>query len=384
MSSTTVSPTVSADTAISADGWRERGKEFAAASERWHIAFEKFTAADKQKSRTLVLTGYGASLSVRRDCLIVADGCIREKAVPITLYRGVHNVSRIILADVTGSLTFDALQWCREQHITILVLNYRADVQTVINPDGDESDAVIRRAQYMAHVSGHAADIARHIVWRKIQSQATTLRAYFPDDAHAADVVRSALAWLEMSNPPTWLEQTDKLLSLEGRTANAYFDAWKGFPLRWHKPDLKKIPPHWLTFTGRASPLAPWENARHAVTPMNATLNYAYALLEAQVRLALIKQGFDPACGFLHVDRRGHQALVYDLMECHRAQVDALVVQFFKRTVLRAGDFIKSVDGACQFHPSLARYIVASCRIQQPAIDTTVREVRRMLVKDDH
>jgi CRISPR-associated protein Cas1 len=361
---------VSTDTP--SDGWRERGREYAAASDRWRIAYERFTAADRQKQRTLVLTSYNASLSVRRDCLVVADGCIRDKAEPLTLYRGVHNVSRIILVDVTGSLTFDALQWCREQHITIVVLNYRADVLTVFNPDGEESDGVLRRAQYLAQVSGRAVDIARHIVWRKIQTQATTLRAYFPESSHAGDVVRSALAWLEMPTPPVWLEQTDKLLSLEGRCANAYFDAWKGFPLRWHKPDLKKIPPHWLTFTGRASPLAPWENARHAVTPMNAALNYAYALLEAQVRLALLKQGFDPACGFLHVDRRGHQALIYDLMECHRATVDALVVQFFKRTTLRAGDFIRSVDGACQFHPSLARYIVASCRIQQPTIDSTM------------
>jgi CRISPR-associated endonuclease Cas1 len=170
-------------------------------------------------------------------------------------------------------------------------------------------------------------------------------------------------------------------LSLEGRCANAYFEAWKGFPLKWAKPDTMNIPPHWLTFTGRASPLAPWENARHAVSPVNAVLNYAYALLEAQVRLALLKQGFDPACGFLHVDRRGHEALVYDLMECQRADVDALALTFLKRTTLRAGDFIKVTDGSCRAHPALARHIVASCRIRQSAIDKTARDVRDLLMK---
>jgi CRISP-associated protein Cas1 len=97
--------------------------------------------------------------------------------------------------------------------------------------------------------------------------------------------------------------------------------------------------------------------------------------------LALMKEGFDPACGFLHVDRRGHEALVYDLMECHRADIDALALTFLKRTTLRAGDFIKVMNGSCRAHPALARYIVASCRIRQSAIDKTVRDVRDLLMK---
>jgi len=374
---TTVSPTVP-DEAID---WRERGREYADASERWHIVYERFTAADKQKQRTLILSGYGASLSIRRDCLIVQDGAIGKKPDAITLYRGVHGVAKIILLDVAGSCTFDALRWCREQRITVSILDYRADLCATLIPDGEQSDAVLRRAQYLAHETGHAVEIALEIVRRKLRSQAATLESFFATDDHAADTLRSSLAWLEMAPPAPRLCLMDKLLSMEGRCANAYFEAWKGFPLKWAKPDAKKVPPHWLTFTGRASPLAPWENARHAVAPVNGVLNYAYALLEAQVRLALIKQGFDPACGFLHVDRRGHEALVYDLMECHRAEVDALALAFLKKTTLRAGDFIKVMDGSCRAHPALAKYIVASCRLRQSAIDKTVRDLRDMLMK---
>jgi len=379
MTSPTVSPAVSDDV-----DWRERGREYADASERWQIVYERFVAADKQKQRTLILSGYGASLSVRRDCLIVQDGTISTRPDAVTLYRGVHGVARIIVLTDTGSITFDALRWCREQHITVLLLDYRADLCATLLPDGEQSDAVLRRAQYLAHERGTAVQITQELVRRKIRSQAATLHAYFPTDDHGADVLRSSLAWLEMATPPPWLCQIDKLLSLEGRCANAYFESWKGFPLKWAKPDIsaRKIPPHWLAFTGRASPLAPWENARHAVAPFNAVLNYAYSLLEAQTRLALLKVGFDPACGFLHVDRRNHEALVYDLMECHRAEVDALALAFFKKTTLHAGDIIKMQDGSCRAHPALARYIVASCRVKQSAIDKTVRDVRDLLVKD--
>jgi CRISPR-associated endonuclease Cas1 len=360
---------------------RERGREYADANDRWQAILDRFTAADKQKQRTIILSGYGASLSIRRDRLILQDGAIGKKPDAITLHRGVHGVAKIILLDVSGNLTFDALRWCREQRIIVSILDYRADLCAQLVPDGEQSDAVLRRAQYLAHETGRAVQISQEIVRRKLRSQAATLTNFLPTDDHAADVLGSSLAWLEMETPPPWLCQIDKLLSLEGRCANAYFEAWKGFPLKWAKPDTKKISPHWLTFTERASPLAPWENARHAVSPINATLNYAYSLLESQVRLALLKQGFDPACGFLHVDRRGHEALVYDLMECHRAEVDALVLAFLKKTKLRAGDFIKVMDGSCRAHPALARYIVTSCRIRQSAIDKTARDVRDLLMK---
>jgi CRISPR/Cas system-associated endonuclease Cas1 len=83
----------------------------------------------------------------------------------------------------------------------------------------------------------------------------------------------------------------------------------------------------------------------------------------------LLKQGFDLASGFLHVDRRGHEALVYDLMECHRAEVDALVLAFLKKTTGRAGDFIKVMDGSCRAHPALAKYIKVHRRIvSHPAV----------------
>jgi hypothetical protein len=68
-------------------------------------------------------------------------------------------------------------------------------------------------------------------------------------------------------------------------------------------------------------------------------------------------------------------------MECHRADVDALTLAFLKRTTLRAGDVIAAKDGSCRAHPALARYIVASCRLRQSAIDKTARDMRDLLMK---
>jgi hypothetical protein len=73
----------------------------------------------------------------------------------------------------------------------------------------------------------------------------------------------------------------------EGRCADAYFGAWQGLPIKWEASVKKSIPAHWLHVAGRASPLSKGHGARSAVCPVQAMLNYAYALLESQVRQAL-------------------------------------------------------------------------------------------------
>jgi CRISPR/Cas system-associated endonuclease Cas1 len=54
------------------------------------------------------------------------------------------------------------------------------------------------------------------------------------------------------------------------------------------------------------------------VDPANAIVNHAYRVLEGQCRQALAPEGFDLACGFLHVDQQYRNSLAYDLMESFR------------------------------------------------------------------
>ena len=52
-------------------------------------------------------------------------------------------------------------------------------------------------------------------------------------------------------------------------------------------------------------------NNRHSTQPVSAMLNYAYVVLESQVRNALVSQGLDSTVGYLHACRPGRVALVY-------------------------------------------------------------------------
>jgi CRISPR/Cas system-associated endonuclease Cas1 len=65
-------------------------------------------------------------------------------------------------------------------------------------------------------------------------------------------------------------------------------------------------------------------SARLATNPPNAILNYCYALLESEARLAAAAMGLDPGIGMLHVDSPVRDSLACDIMEAVRPSVDLL------------------------------------------------------------
>jgi CRISPR-associated protein Cas1 len=109
---------------------------------------------------------------------------------------------------------------------------------------------------------------------------------------------------------------------------------------------------------------------RHATHPMNAMLNYAYAVLESQVRIATVSQGLDPTIGYLHACRPGRVALVYDLMEPLRPRVDHLVLDFLQSHTFAPSDCALGADGVCRLHPQLTRKVAGLT-----VADTAVLEI---------
>lgn len=100
---------------------------------------------------------------------------------------------------------------------------------------------------------------------------------------------------------------------------------------------------------------------RHARHPVNALLNYTYAVLESQVRIAIAEIGLDPTIGYLHVCQPGRDSLVYDLMEPHRPQVHRRVLEFVRSEVFAPRDFVIDSKGTCRLHAELARRVASRC-----------------------
>jgi len=102
----------------------------------------------------------------------------------------------------------------------------------------------------------------------------------------------------------------------------------------------------------RRSPLS--GSPRLAVNPPNAILNYLYAVLESEARLAAAALGLDPGLGVLHKDTPNRDSLACDLMEPVRPQVDAFLLDWISRGPLRREWFFEQRDGNCRLMGTFA------------------------------
>ena len=109
---------------------------------------------------------------------------------------------------------------------------------------------------------------------------------------------------------------------------------------------------------------------RHATHPVNAMLNYAYAVLESQERIFTVSQVLDPTIGYLHTCRPGRVALMYDLMEPLRPRIDRLVLSFVRSNTFAPSDFVLGSIGVCRLHPQFARQIAGLAMNDNPAQET--------------
>jgi CRISPR-associated endonuclease Cas1 len=146
-------------------------------------------------------------------------------------------------------------------------------------------------------------------------------------------------------------DTTERLRSIESLAAGAYWAAWRTLPINFPRKDDLRTPRHWKQFGTRVSPLT--GSPRLAVNPANTILNYLYALLESECRLAAAAVGLDPGLGMLHVDLPARDSLACDLMEPIRPRIDGFVLDWVTRdTLKREWFFEQSPDRQLLFDPA--------------------------------
>jgi len=58
---------------------------------------------------------------------------------------------------------------------------------------------------------------------------------------------------------------------------------------------------------------------------VNAILNYGYAVLESQVRIAAAMLGLDTSISYLHAMKHGRSSLIFDLIEPLRPKLERVL-----------------------------------------------------------
>lgn len=200
------------------------------------------------------------------------------------------------------------------------------------NPsDGPNGAARVR--QHVAAATGRL-DLGRQFVAAKISNQATMLRR----NGGVPEVVTAlrglaARAKLAKSNP--------ELFGIEGDAAALYFGGF-GTMLKSQG----------VTMTVRTR--------RPAADPVNAALNFAYALLLADIIRAVVSCGLDAHAGFLHSSSRNKPALALDLCEEFRPLVaDSVVVRAFNNGEISPSGF-SSILGTCALRPDGRKALITA------------------------
>ena len=323
----------------------------------------------KPRLGVITLFGYGIQVRVDSGHLILEDGIGAARRYA-RFPRVGHGLNRLVTIGSDGMVSLAALRWLADQDAAFVMLDRDGRVLTTSGPTRNP-DARMRRAQAMAMESGTGLRIARELISQKLAGQEQLARNKL-HDSRAADAIaefRSALPHVEAF---------DAIRFLESQAGGAYWSAWRDLPITFPRNDLPRVPEHWQVFQTRNSPLS-GRSARLAANPPNAILNYLYAVLESEARLAAAALGLDPGLGFLHADAAHRDSLAFDLMEPVRPQVDAFVLDWISRKPLKREWFFEQRDGNCRLMAELASRLSETAETWRRAVAPYAEFVSRSL-----
>jgi CRISPR-associated endonuclease Cas1 len=289
------------------------------------------------KSGVLTIHGFGVRVRMQSGHLQIEDGVADERRT-VRLARVGHGLRRLVCISEDGFFTLDALKWLADQRASLIMLDRSGKVSLVTGPTAS-SDARLRRAQALAQQSGAALEIMRQLMRAKLEGQQQLVRSKLAN-ATAADIIA------KLAESLCTAENLDTVARLEAQAASAYWSAWGELPISFPRQDVTRVPEHWRTFGTRKSVIT--GSPRLATNPPNAILNYCYALLECETRLASAAVGLDPGMGLLHVDTPARDSLACDIMEAVRPSVDAWLLDWTMREPFRRSDFFEERNGNCR------------------------------------
>ena len=321
----------------------------------------------------IVVDGYGIKIRVERGRLVIFDGIgpLRREA---RFSRATHGLRRLVLLGYTGFVTLEAIRWLSD--VGVAIVHIDADGRTLLASTGmGRDDPRLRRAQASALDTATGNDIARRLIAEKIAAQAETLAEV---DRVAPVSEASVVVLQDMVGRLHVATSRDEIRQAEAIAAAAYWSAWATVPVRFARRDIERVPDGWRAFGVRTSPLT--GSPRLAVNPANALLNYLYAFVETEARLACLAVGLDPGLGVLHADQRARDSLALDIVEPIRPVVDRFVLRMLAGRGFRVADFVETQQGACRILAPLTHELAVTMLDWRSQVGAVAERVAALVI----
>lgn len=233
----------------------------------------------------------------------------------------IRSVDGIVLgrnAQITTQTVFSML----EQKIPIVYIDDHGNIVGHIQNTNQSPQRLFRQLSIFRDAAD-SFELSKEIIIEKINNQSNLLKQYAKtkksEELNAlAQKVKCYAERAEKVSTP------DELRGMEGMASKNYFN---GFSMI--------LDQELWAWKGRSQ--------HPGKDPVNALLNYGYAFLEREVRVAALMNGLDLRIGFLHANDGRKDALVFDLMELFRQPViDRLVLSLCNLRVMKPDHFERS------------------------------------------
>jgi CRISPR-associated endonuclease Cas1 len=287
------------------------------------------------KARVVVVDGYGVRIFVRHGRLRIEDGLGRERR-EAEFTRATVSFKRLVIVGHEGFITLEAIRWLSGVGAALVQIDRNGKLLATSAMPGRD-DPRLRRAQAQAPISPVGVEVARELLRDKLTGQLDVATAMLNASPDVRQRIHGRLAAIEDAH------DLRALLHAEAQAALWYWGAWERLPIEFGTRDASLVPEHWRTFGQRRS--LHGHGPRAATNAANAILNYLYALLEAECRLACLAVGLDPGLGIFHTDQQARDSMALDLMEALRPNADAYLIKLLASRKIRRRDFTEESDG---------------------------------------
>ncbi len=304
------------------------------------------------QSNTYILTGI-VSIRVEKNQLQIGAGIFEDVDNILLTKASMGKGSRLVILGHSGSITLNALRWLYDIGSSVIQLDYDGSIILASSPSTLDFP-IMRRSQALTAGRSFGLQLAKFIISRKMMGQMNLCRE--KNNVESADSILSLIevGMIECNS-------ISEIRAIESRAASIYWSAWSDVSLSFTRKDRRQVPSDWLTFGSRTSSIT--RSSRKAATPANAMLNYLYALLEVESRIACLSIGLDPGIGIMHHDQRNRDSLALDIMEPARPAVDTWLYDLLTHRTFTRSDFFETSEGQVMLTKHLAGELAATMPI---------------------
>lgn len=325
------------------------------------------------RSNIYLLTGI-VSIRVEKGQLQIGAGVFDDVENILLTKASMGKGSRLVILGHSGSITLNALRWLYDIGSSVIQLDYDGSIILASSPSGLDFPTM-RRSQALTAGRSFGLQLAKFLISRKMKEQMDLCRE--KGNIESADSIFSLIETGIIE-----CKSISEIRALESQVASIYWSTWSDVPLSFARKDRRRVPSDWLTFGNRTSSIT--RSSRKAATPANAMLNYLYALLEVESRLASLTMGLDPGIGIMHHDQRNRDSLALDLMEPARPVVDAWLYDLIMHRTFARSDFFETSEGQVMLTKHLAGELAATMPLWRGVVGPIVEWMAHNLQSQSH